>query len=275
LTRPGSNPNMSSVSSASDADVLFEEADGIATISLNRPEARNALSVSAANRLHELWEAVDGSASIRVIVLTSADCGTFCAGMDLKEAARIKQEQGKDVLTLIKDPMHQRMRRVRQPIIAAMTGHATAGGMLLSLNADLRVGLAGTRIGITEVKMGRGSPWAVPLVSMIPQPILMELVLTGELMPIERLHALGFVNYVEATPDAVRRRARELAATIRDNAPLSVVAAKRSILSAMNLGCEQAFEAAMKHHEVVYRSADAEEGPRAFAEKRKPVWQGK
>jgi enoyl-CoA hydratase/carnithine racemase len=256
-------------------DVLFDESDGIATIALNRPQARNALSVSAANRLSELWDAVDASSSIRVAILTSADCGTFCAGMDLKEAARIKREQGQDVLTLIKDPMHQRMRRVRQPIIAAMTGHATAGGMLLSLNADLRVGLAGTRLGITEVKMGRGSPWAVPLVFMMPQPILMELVLTGEWMPIERLQALGFVNHVEASPNAVRERARALAITIRDNAPLSVMAAKRSVLAAMSLGCEEAFKAAMRFHEPVYGSADAEEGPRAFAEGRKPIWQGK
>ena len=233
-------------------DILFEEADGIATITLNRPEARNALSVGASNRLHEIWEAIDRSASIRAVILTSADCGTFCAGMDLKEAARIKQERGEDVLTLIKDPMHQRMRRVRQPIVAAMTGHATAGGVLLSLNADLRVGLAGTRLGITEAKMGRGSPWAVPLVSMMPQPILMELVLTGELMPIERFQALGFVNYVEATPDAVRERARALAASIRDNAPLSVMAAKQAVLAAMNLGCDEAFERAMAIYEPVY-----------------------
>jgi enoyl-CoA hydratase/carnithine racemase len=256
-------------------EVLFEESDGIATITINRPEARNALSVGASNRLHDLWEEIEGSSSIRVIILTSADCGTFCAGMDLKEAARIKQERGTDVLTLIKDPMQQRMRRVRQPIIAAMTGHATAGGMLLSLNADLRVGLAGTRLGITEVKMGRGSPWAVPLVFMVPQPILMELVLTGELMPIERLRDLGFVNHVEPTPDAVRGRARELAESIRENAPLSVMAAKRAVLMAMSVGADAAFEAAMKFYEHVYASADAIEGPRAFAEKRKPVWQGK
>jgi enoyl-CoA hydratase/carnithine racemase len=256
-------------------DILFEEADGIATITLNRPEARNALSVGASNRLHEIWEAIDQSASIRAVILTSADCGTFCAGMDLKEAARIKQQRGEDVLTLIKDPMHQRMRRVRQPIVAAMTGHATAGGVLLSLNADLRVGLAGTRLGITEAKMGRGSPWAVPLVSMMPQPILMELVLTGELMPIERFQALGFVNYVEATPDAVRERARALAASIRDNAPLSVMAAKQAVLAAMNLGSDEAFERAMAIYAPVYASADAEEGPRAFAEKRKPLWRSK
>src|SRR5215471_3207429 len=99
-----------------DDDLLFEERDGIATVTLNRPRARNALSVSVANRLHALWDRIDGSESIRVVIFTSADCGTFCAGMDLKEAAQIKEEQGIDVLTLIKDPMHQRMRSVRQPI---------------------------------------------------------------------------------------------------------------------------------------------------------------
>ncbi len=256
-------------------EVLFDQQHGVATITLNRPEARNALSVSASNRLYELWDLIDGSDTIRVVILTSADCGTFCAGMDLKEATRIKAEQGRDILSMIKDPMHQRMRRVRQPVIAAMTGHATAGGMLLSLNADLRVGLAGTRMGITEVKIGRGSPWAVPLVSMLPQPLLMEMVLTGELVPIERLQALGFVNHVEATPDAVRERAASLAEIIRDNAPLSVLAAKQSVLAAMNKGCEEGFKAALEIHQPVYTSADAVEGPRAFAEKRKPVWQGK
>lgn len=256
-------------------EVLFDQQDGVATITLNRPEARNALSVSASNRLLELWDLINGSNTIRAVILTSADCGTFCAGMDLKEAARIKAKQGKDILSMIKDPMHQRMRRVRQPVIAAMTGHATAGGMLLSLNADLRVGLAGTRMGITEVKIGRGSPWAVPLVSMLPQPLLMEMVLTGELVPIERLQALGFVNHVEATPDAVRERAASLARIIRDNAPLSVMAGKQSVLAAMSKGCEEGFKAALEIHQPVYASADAVEGPRAFAEKRKPVWQGK
>jgi len=258
-----------------DQEVLFEVADNIATVTLNRPQARNALSVAVSNRLYELWETIDAAEDIRAAILTSADCGTFCAGMDLKEAARLKSERGTDVLNLVRDPMHQRMRQVRQPIIAAMTGHAAAGGMLLALNADLRVGLAGARLGITEVKVGRGSPWAVPLVWMLPQPVLMEMVLTGELMPIERLHALGFVNYIEASPQAVRARARALAEGIRDNAPLSVAAAKKSVLAAMSLGCDAGFAKAQDIYAPVYRSADAEEGPRAFAEKRKPVWRGR
>ena len=117
--------------------------------------------------------------------------------------------------------------------IAAMTGHFAAGGMVLSLNSDLRVGLAGTKGGITEAKLGRGSPWAVPMLWLLPQPLLMELTLTGELLEVERFHALGFVNYVEPTPDAVRQRACQLAARIRDNAPL-IVSHLAGIIAAIN-----------------------------------------
>lgn len=258
-----------------DKTVLFEQAQGIATITLNRPERRNALSVAAADRLHDIWEEVDRRSDIRAVILTAAPCGTFCAGMDLKEASELRAARGVDVLTLIRDPFHERMRKVRVPIIAAMTGHFAAGGFMLSLNADLRVGLSGTSGGITEVKRGRGSPWAMPLLWQIPQPAVMEMVLTGELQTIERLHALGFVNYVEPTLEAVLFRARSIAETIRDNAPLSVAAGKESILRTMDLGCEAGLERAKRIYEHVYASEDAQEGPRAFAEKRAPVWNGR
>ncbi len=254
--------------------VLFDVSEGIATITLNRPERRNALSVAAAERLFDLWEEVDRREDVRVIILTAAACGTFCAGMDLKEASELRATRGIDVLTMIQDPFHERMRRVRVPIIAAMTGHFTAGGFMLSLNADLRVGLAGTSGGITEAKHGRGSPWAVPLVWQMPQPVLMEMVLTGEVQSVERLHGLGFVNHVEPDVEAVMARASALAQTIRDNAPLSVNAGKRSILRTMDLGCAEALEEAKRIYEHVYASEDAQEGPRAFAEKRPPVWKG-
>jgi len=171
--------------------------------------------------------------------------------------------------------MQTAMRTVSKPIIAAMTGSLMAGGMLLALKCDLRIGLRGTRAGITEVKMGRGSPWAVPLLWMLPQPVVMELVLTGETLPIERLAEYGFVNYLEETPDAVRARALQLARKIVEGAPLSVRAAKASVLAAMDLGCEKGLVEANRLHVEAYASLDAIEGPRAFAEKRKPVWQGK
>jgi enoyl-CoA hydratase/carnithine racemase len=248
--------------------------DGIATVTLNRPAQRNALSIDAANRLFRLWDELDADENVRVVILTSTDCGTFCAGMDLKEAAHVRSTEGRDILGMLDDPFYERMRTLRKPIIAAMTGHFAGGGMVLSMNADLRVGLAGTSGGITEARMGRGSPWAMPLVWMLPQPLLMEMTLTGRVVPIERLHEVGFVNYVESTPDAVRNRARALAAEIRDNAPLSVAAGKKCIIRAMALGAEAGVAEAKTVYEPVYASLDAQEGPLAFAEKRAPRWTG-
>lgn len=256
-------------------DLILSVVDGIATVTINRPHQRNAMSISVSNGLLKIWEQIDETPDIRAVIFTSADCGTFCAGMDMKEAARMKQETGEDILTFMKDPFQQRMRRVKVPIVAAMTGHLAAGGMMFSLNCDLRVGMAGSRVGITESKIGRGSPWGIPLLSMLPQPLFMEMVLTGDMYPIERFHELGFINYLEPDPDAVRARALELARKIRDNAPLSVIAGKRSILTAMSVGCETGLEMAWHIYREAYASEDAQEGFRAFNEKRAPRWQGK
>ena len=160
--------------------VRYSVEDEIATIIIDRPKRKNALSVEAMNGLTNAWERVERDSQARVVILTSADCGVFSAGLDLRQAAEVRARDGVDILTLMLDPMQTAMRTVSKPIIAAMTGSLMAGGMLLALKSDLRIGLRGTRAGITEVKMGRGSPWAVPLPWMLPQPVLMELVLTGE-----------------------------------------------------------------------------------------------
>ena len=146
--------------------------------------------------------------------------------------------------------------------------------MVISLNADLRIALAGTKCGIREAKVGRGSPWAVPLLWQMPQPILMEMVLTAEWFEVERMQQMGFINYVEDTPDAVRARARQLAESISVNAPLSVKAGKASILAGMTHGCDLGLEIASLLHKEAYDSDDAVEGPLAFAEKRVPNWTG-
>lgn len=255
--------------------VHYAIADGVVTITIDRPERKNALSVEAMNGLTDAWQRVEQDSQARVVILTSADCGVFSAGMDLKQAAEIRARDGVDILTLVRDPMQTAMRAVSKPIIAAMTGSLMAGGMLLAIQSDLRIGLRGTRAGITEVKMGRGSPWAVPMLWMMPQPVLMQLVLTGETVPIEQLAAYGFLNYLEDTPDAVRAHALQLARQIIEGAPLSVKAAKASVLAAMDLGCENGLVEANRLHLETYASLDAIEGPKAFAEKRKPVWQGR
>ncbi|HZV06787.1 MAG TPA: enoyl-CoA hydratase/isomerase family protein [Gemmataceae bacterium] len=255
--------------------VRYVAEDGIATVTIDRPERKNALSVEAMNGLTEAWRRAEADPLVRVVILTSSDCGVFCAGLDLKQAAEIRARDGTDILRLMQDPMQNAMRGISKPIIAAMTGSLMAGGMMLAIKCDLRVGLRGTRAGITEVKMGRGSPWAVPLLWMLPQPLLMEMVLTGETIPIERLAGHGFVNYLEDTPQDVRDRARILAGKIVEGAPLSVKAARASVLAAMDMGYAKGIVEAEKLHAEVYASLDAIEGPKAFAEKRRPVWQGR
>lgn len=255
--------------------VLFDVDGAVATITLNRPERRNALSLAANERLHGLWGRIDAQPSIRAVILTSADCGTFCAGMDLKEAARLKQETGQDILDLLVDPFYERMRRVSVPIIVAMTGHFAAAGMVLAANADLRIGLAGTQGGITEALVGRGTPWAARMQDMLPLGILMEMVTTARMISVDRLYALGFVNVIESTPQAVRDRAREMAVVIAGNAPLSVRTGKAGLLAASDFGSEAGFAISRSLHRQVYASEDAIEGPRAFAEKRPPNWIGR
>lgn len=255
-----------------DGQVLLRRDGAIATVTLNRPERRNALSYAANRRLHALWEEIDADSTIRAVILTSADCGAFCAGMDLKEAAELRATTGQDILQLLEDPFYERMRSVHVPIIAAMTGHFTAAGMVLAANADLRVALAGTSGGITEARVGRGTPWAAPMVSMLPLAILMEMATTAQLLSVERLYALGFINAVEATPDDVRAKAADYAHAITTNAPLSVVAAKAGLLASVDLGAHAGYALSKAWHREVYASEDAIEGPRAFAEKRAPRW---
>ncbi|MDM4771441.1 enoyl-CoA hydratase/isomerase family protein [Solimonas sp. SE-A11] len=257
-------------------ELLYSVEDGIATVTLNRPERRNALSPQVTHILADTWKRIDADPGVRVAILTSSYCGTFCAGMDLREAARLKIETGKDILEFFADLRNDGIGKVRKPLIAAINGHFPAGGMMLALNCDLRVGLAGTRGGITEVKIGRGSPWAVPLLWMMPQAQLMETVLTGEMLPAERLYAVGFLNYLEDSDAAVQARARELARKIADAAPRSVMAGKKALKDATTLGCEPGLQAAWDYYERhVYPSEDAIEGPKAFAEKRKPQWKGR
>ena len=129
-TVPATLASLDSPSPQSQVQLAFEP--GIATITLNRPERRNAMSMAANARLFALWDQIDDTPDVRAVILTSADCGSFCAGMDLAEAARAKAETGKDILDLLDDPFYERMRRVRVPIIAAMTGHFLAAGMVLA-----------------------------------------------------------------------------------------------------------------------------------------------
>jgi enoyl-CoA hydratase/carnithine racemase len=160
-----------------------------------------------------------------------------------------------------------------KPTIAAVNGVAFAGGWMIAQACDLCVASTRAQFAITEVKVGRSSPWATPLIRMIPQRIMMEIVLTGKPISAQRAYEIGLVNRL-AEPDQLMPAALELAAEILEGAPLSVRAARDMVLLATEMGRSAALKAARHVSEVAYKSEDAQEGPRAFAEKRRPRWKG-
>ena len=253
--------------------LIFEKKEQVGYLTLNRPEQMNAINIEMGKMLSNYWREVDEDADIRAVIITGAGDRVFCSGGDLKEAARVWKEGKQDILKLVDDPYMQNIRKVRKPIIAAMNGDVLAGGFLIALNSDIRVGVEGIRFAITEARVGRGSPWAIPLLWMLPLGIVMELTLTGDFIPAERMYEMGFINRLvrreQLMPTAV-----SIAERIRENAPLSVMAAKKSLLRGMDLGLKAGFENAIEIYQSVYESEDAQEGPRAFAEKRKPIWKG-
>ncbi|MAA60435.1 MAG: enoyl-CoA hydratase [Pseudomonadales bacterium] len=251
--------------------VLFEARDdGIAIITLNRPETRNALSKDVRQGLFSAWERFESDVNLRVAILTGAGEKAFCAGGDLKEMV----ERGLTVPPRDMFPVPYDSIELSKPTIAAVNGVAFAGGWMIAQACDLCVASTTAKFAVTEVKVGRSSPWASPLIHMIPQRIMMEILLTGKPITAHRAFEIGLINRV-VEPEVLMDAAILLASAIIEGAPLSVRAARETVMLATEMGRSAALEAARYASELCYNSADAQEGPRAFSEKRKPKWQGR
>ncbi|MCZ4550185.1 enoyl-CoA hydratase/isomerase family protein [Gordonia rubripertincta] len=247
--------------------VLFDARDdGIAVITLNRPETRNCLSADVRDGLRDAWHRFEADSSLRVGILTGSG-ETFCAGGDLKEMVQTgMQVPPRDMFSLPYDTVE-----LSKPTIAAVNGAAFAGGWMIAQACDLCVASTGAKFAVTEIKVGRSSPWASPLIHMIPQRIMMEILLTGKPITAERAYEIGLVNRL-AESEALLDSAIDLAREILVGAPLSVRAARETVMLATEMGRSAALQAARAASERCYTSNDAQEGPRAFAEKRAPVW---
>ena len=253
-----------------DAVLYAVDEAGIATITINRPEQRNALSQEVREGLRAAWARFDGDATAKIAILTGAGEKAFCAGGDLKEMV----ETGLKVPPRDMFPVPYENLMLSKPTIAAVNGVAFAGGWMIAQACDLCVASTTAKFAITEVRVGRGSPWAAPLISMIPQRIMMEIILTGKPITAQRAYEIGLVNRL-AEPAALMDAARELAREVLEGAPLSVAAGRATVMLATEMGRAEALDAAWAAHETAYNSEDALEGPRAFAEKRKPEWRGR
>ena len=250
--------------------VLTDDAGGVLVITINRPEARNAVNGEVARGIAAALDALDSRDDLNVGVITGAG-GTFCAGMDLKAFLTGERPAvpGRGFGGLTQAPP-------AKPLIAAVEGYALAGGCEIALSCDLVVAADNAKFGLPEVKRGlvAAAGGLLRLPRRIPYQVAMELALTGDFLPAERGHALGLVNRL--TDDgAALDGARQLAGSIAANGPLAVRATKRVIVESPAWPAGKRAELQQEILGPLFISQDAQEGARAFAEKRAPQWRGR
>lgn len=252
-------------------EVRTERRDGgVLLVTIDRPQARNAVNTGVAEGIAAAMEELDGDAGLAVGVLTGAG-GYFCAGMDLKAFAAGERPwvEGRGFAGIVERPPVK-------PLIAAVEGFALAGGLELALSCDLIVSARGARFGIPEVKRGLAAAGGglLRLPARIPRAIAMELALTGDPIDAERAAAIGLVN-VLAEPGSAVEEALLLAARVAPNAPLAVAASKRVVDESPGWAADELWTRQAEILDPVQGSRDALEGATAFAEKREPKWEGR
>ena len=259
---------------------LLLERDGyILTLTMNRPEARNALSSEMVVRLADAWEEINDDPEIRVAILTGAG-GHFSAGADLKQmaggygddewSARSKADPELPWKALL------RTTRVKKPLVAAVEGYAVAGGTEILQSTDIRIAGESAQFGLAEVRRGLfpigGS--TVRLRRQIAYTHAAEILLTGGLVPAQRALEMGLIGRVVSDGQALAE-AKKVAEAIAENGPLSVMAIKRSLQETEGLPEAEALKIELEIGLPIFGTEDAREGPKAFAEKRKPNFKGR
>ena len=249
--------------------VVFEKANGLGIITINRPASRNAIDREAALGIAAAIDEIENDPAVRVGILTGAG-GTFCAGLDLKAFLR------GDVVKFPKGGFAGLAEaEIAKPMIAAIEGYALAGGFELALACDLIVASSEAKFGLPEVKRGlvARAGGMVRLPRQLPYRIAMELLLDGELVPAPRLAGYGLLNRI-VEPGVALDVAIELGAAIARNGPMAVTVTKRILRESQDWNSQEMFARQAEMADPVFRSADAREGALAFAEKREPVWSG-
>src|SRR5260370_14460517 len=251
-------------------EVLVERHGAVQVIVINRPEARTALKGAVAVGIRDAVDELAATADLRAVVLTGAG-GTFRSGTDLKAFLRgeLPSFPGRGLCGITQTPP-------RKPRIGAGEGWALAGGFELLLACDLVVAGASARFGVPEVKRSlvAGAGGALQLAQRVPRALALELLLTGDPVDARRAAEIGLVNRVVEDGQALAA-ALELAETIAANGPLAVMATKQIAHRGGDWTAAERWDEAARLMRPVFTSQDAQEGAKAFAEKRAPVWQGK
>ena len=269
----------------SELPLLFEKTEGIAALTFNRPEARNAISPEVACRLADAFADVAEDPDVRVLILTGAGDRAFCSGGDLALTLPLmtgaRQPETEWDHRLLDDPEVMSRSALRgfelnKPIIAAINGPCMAGGMETVLATDIRIAADHATFALPEVRRGL-IPFAGSLVRLprqIPQCLAMEMLLTGDPIGAEQALAAGMINRI--VPHAeLMETAWTLARRIAGNGPVAVQEVKRTVLAASGVTLEEGYRMEDAAKDRVMASEDAREGPRAFMEKRPAVFRGR
>ena len=259
--------------------ILFEVRDQIAFVTFNRPESMNAMNRQMTRELIEACRQIEEAAAIRLAIFTGAGEKAFSAGMDLKERAAgeysfIERRQQK-----VAAAIHSQTRAVAavtKPTIAAIRGYCVGGGLEFALACDMRVAAEDAKLGLTEVRRGiiPGSGGTQRLARAVGTTKALEMCLTGDTVSGSEAYRLGLVNAAVPAGD-VLKAAEDLAARILKGAPMAVTFIKEAVTKGIELPLEQGLRLEADLSAVIATTEDSKEGPRAFAEKRAPVWKGK
>ncbi|MDB5969169.1 MAG: short chain enoyl-CoA hydratase [Hydrocarboniphaga sp.] len=251
-------------------EVITSREGGILVVTINRPEAKNAANHAVALGIAAAMDELDADPALRVAVLTGAG-GTFCSGMDLKGFITGDRPviEGRGFCGLTE-------AQPAKPLIAAVEGYAVGGGFEMAIACDLIVAASSARFGVPEVKRGlmAKAGGLIRLPRQMPSRIAMELALTGDFLSAQRGYELGMVSLV-TEPGGALQAALAMAAKIATNGPLAVAASKKLINESQDWSSKEMFHLQLQYTDPVFKSADAQEGAKAFAEKRAPQWQGK
>jgi enoyl-CoA hydratase/carnithine racemase len=253
----------------------FDVDDGIATITINRPERRNALDAEHYAALSQAWIRVRDDSDIRVAIVTGSGDKAFCAGADIKSFVGRADQSLADVWLTQKDSLLNRGLEVWKPVIAAVNGACVGGGMTMLMATDLRVACDEATFSISEVKRGiiAANGGTQRAVKQLPYAIAMEMLLLGETMDAQTAARWGLVNRVVSRA-ALMETAREMAGRIKKNAPLAVQAAKELAIRSLDMSMAEGLRMEQFVNRILHHSEDTKRAKQAFAEKRTPEFRG-
>ena len=250
-------------------EALYEIKDGIAYITMNRPEKLNAIDPPMRQLLWDSFQDVKNNPEVRCAIVTGRG-RAFSTGHDLVAMANDRANEGPST-----GDLYVEQSKIWKPIISAINGICLAQGCGIALGSDIRIASTEARFGWPQAKRGISSVSGPALLSqVVPRNIAFEFLFTGDFVDAQKALELMLVNYI-VPPEDVMPRAEEMARKITDNAPLSLAAIKEASIKGAEMGLAERVAFAQNKRDEVLKSEDAQEGVRAFAEKRAPVWQGR